>query len=361
MVNHKNSSLLYQLIEATPGTVRDGDVVPSDHTLERADPSLKAALAQQQRQIDELRGALAVDKLTEVGSPRALATLLAQTVLQAHKEAQFRNFSKTTTTKPPHITPTSTDGTAPEPTAKAFKPRAPISPGLATVVFLDSNDFKLINSHFGDPGGDAAIRLIGQFLKKNLRPEDGIGINRDPEGKKKGVYRKGGDEFVAVMHCSKAEAEKRMRKLKGKFSREVSRDFLAEMDKMYPEGQVGKNKTVREKEYSEALAEKHRNDKLKDKPFQLSFSFGAIEVEPEKFANREFNSLEEVYAAATDIIRDTDAAMKDDKAAHVADMRKYSADVTTHTGRAPAPTSSHTSGKKRGTPSRGQPVAPRHR
>lgn len=55
-----------------------------------------------------------------------------------------------------------------------------------TLMFIDLDDFGIINKKYGDDVGDEALRLIGATIRKNIREED-IAI------------RKGGDEFVLVL------------------------------------------------------------------------------------------------------------------------------------------------------------------
>ncbi|MGB5492740.1 MAG: diguanylate cyclase [Woeseiaceae bacterium] len=54
------------------------------------------------------------------------------------------------------------------------------------LLFVDLNDFKLINDQFGHEVGDQLLRIAGERLKKGLRSCDIIG-------------RPGGDEFVALV------------------------------------------------------------------------------------------------------------------------------------------------------------------
>ena len=54
------------------------------------------------------------------------------------------------------------------------------------VVFIDLDDFKLINDSFGHTAGDAALHVVGQRLQALVRETDTVG-------------RFGGDEFVVVL------------------------------------------------------------------------------------------------------------------------------------------------------------------
>jgi GGDEF domain-containing protein len=336
MVAGKPNSLLYQLLERVPGGARDGDTArPSDNTLAQLNAELRGYIETLERQKLELQSAVTVDKLTEVGSPRELATQLAYIVLQAHKDAELAKRYQAQDKKsdtPKKIRRSSTGANGQQTETENADTRTPCDPHTATVAFLDSNDFKLINTCFGDPGGDVAIRLIGQFFKQNLRSQDRIAtIDRKPFGmdrESERVYRKGGDEFVVLMQCSEADAKKRLNALKETFAKNVSGLFLDEMKKMYPEGDVGKDWEKRLAHYNDELAKKYTNDGLKQKPFQLSFSLGTVEVKPERFAHANFNRLDEVDAAATEIIREADAGMKTDKDLHKSAMADFGNSAT---------------------------------
>ncbi|MGE5391494.1 MAG: diguanylate cyclase domain-containing protein [Deltaproteobacteria bacterium] len=64
-----------------------------------------------------------------------------------------------------------------------------------TVCFVDLNDLKGVNDHYGHAEGDAYIMLITQAIKANIRDMDT-------------VCRMGGDEFLIIFpQCSRADAE----------------------------------------------------------------------------------------------------------------------------------------------------------
>lgn len=62
-----------------------------------------------------------------------------------------------------------------------------------TVAYLDIDDFKLINDHFGHSAGDKVLRTVTQMIKSTLREIDV-------------VARLGGDEFVFLMPETDDEA-----------------------------------------------------------------------------------------------------------------------------------------------------------
>lgn len=64
-----------------------------------------------------------------------------------------------------------------------------------TVCFIDLNDLKGVNDHYGHAEGDAYIMLVTQVMKANIRDMDT-------------VCRMGGDEFIIIFpQCSRIDAE----------------------------------------------------------------------------------------------------------------------------------------------------------
>jgi len=64
--------------------------------------------------------------------------------------------------------------------------RLPRAAGGVAVLFLDLDGFKAVNDRFGHAVGDRVLRLIGERLRRELRPADTLA-------------RQGGDEFVIVL------------------------------------------------------------------------------------------------------------------------------------------------------------------
>ena len=68
---------------------------------------------------------------------------------------------------------------------KSALARVQRSGALVAILFLDLNDFKLINDQHGHTTGDLILRMLGPRLQEVIRPQDT-------------VARFGGDEFVVV-------------------------------------------------------------------------------------------------------------------------------------------------------------------
>lgn len=76
-----------------------------------------------------------------------------------------------------------------------------------SIVFTDVNHFKQINDTLGHLTGDEILKTIGAFLRRHVRESDY-------------VIRWGGDEFLLILTCSFAEAERKAGELKTGFERE---------------------------------------------------------------------------------------------------------------------------------------------
>jgi len=75
-----------------------------------------------------------------------------------------------------------------------------------SVVFVDVNRFKRLNDTLGHDVGDEILRMLGTLLRKQVRESDF-------------VIRWGGDEFLLLLTCSVAEAERKAEELKLAFDR----------------------------------------------------------------------------------------------------------------------------------------------
>ncbi len=80
--------------------------------------------------------------------------------------------------------------------------RAPLS-----IVFVDVNHFKRLNDTFGHDVGDQTLKAIGTLLRRRVRESDY-------------VIRWGGDEFLLLLTCGLAEAERKAVDLRAAFDRE---------------------------------------------------------------------------------------------------------------------------------------------
>jgi diguanylate cyclase (GGDEF)-like protein len=73
-----------------------------------------------------------------------------------------------------------------------------------SVVFTDVNHFKRFNDTMGHETGDRILQTIGAFLRRQVRESDY-------------VIRWGGDEFLMLLTCSFAEAQRKADELKAAF------------------------------------------------------------------------------------------------------------------------------------------------
>jgi diguanylate cyclase (GGDEF)-like protein len=83
-----------------------------------------------------------------------------------------------------------------------------------TVIYIDLNDFKKINDTYGHQAGDDLLKQVGGRLRLVFRSTDFVG-------------RWGGDEFVALVDASLADAEAQVSRITEAFSQDfviVSRE-----------------------------------------------------------------------------------------------------------------------------------------
>jgi diguanylate cyclase (GGDEF)-like protein len=74
--------------------------------------------------------------------------------------------------------------------------RGPGRAPMTTVLFIDLDNFKVINDSLGHCVGDKVLRIVGERLRRGVRPGDVVG-------------RLGGDEFVVVTVEAKSACEVR--------------------------------------------------------------------------------------------------------------------------------------------------------
>lgn len=84
------------------------------------------------------------------------------------------------------------------------------SGGAVALVYLDLDDFKVINDVFGHAVGDEVLTAVGQRVAGVLRPADTLA-------------RLGGDEFVAV--CERLGGHAEAQAIVDRIRREVERPF----------------------------------------------------------------------------------------------------------------------------------------
>ncbi|MGE0754568.1 MAG: GGDEF domain-containing protein [Alphaproteobacteria bacterium] len=171
-----------------------------------------------------------------------------------------------------------------------------------SIVFVDANDFGAINKELADDVGDEAIKSIASYFSENLRKDDF-------------VARKGGDEFVILMHCPKEEAIAKMNQLKAGFKESVTKQVRQEVERAFPD-----DHEQRITAYQNALARKHKNPALARKPFEMSFSFGVSEVSSEQMQQI---TQGDIKAAVKPLLRQGDEAMRDDKARYREMMNQF--------------------------------------
>ena len=79
--------------------------------------------------------------------------------------------------------------------------------GLYSLIFLDIDNFRDFNNHFGHDIGDNVLRKVGETIKACVRATDR-------------VYRYGGEEITLIlMDCDKKNALKMAEKIRSEISR----------------------------------------------------------------------------------------------------------------------------------------------
>jgi diguanylate cyclase (GGDEF)-like protein/PAS domain S-box-containing protein len=92
------------------------------------------------------------------------------------------------------------------------------------VLFMDLDEFKIINDSLGHEAGDALLKLVAQRLKRCLRPEDSLA-------------RFGGDEFVVLIED--IEGPEVAVRVAERFSEELKRPFLLEGRELFAPSSIG--------------------------------------------------------------------------------------------------------------------------
>jgi diguanylate cyclase (GGDEF)-like protein len=82
-----------------------------------------------------------------------------------------------------------------------------------SVMFVDVNRFKQLNDTLGHEAGDAALRAIGDLLRRHIRESDY-------------VIRWGGDEFLLLMTCTFSQAQQKAAELKNEFKADPATSTL---------------------------------------------------------------------------------------------------------------------------------------
>ncbi|MBV8938585.1 MAG: diguanylate cyclase [Alphaproteobacteria bacterium] len=190
-----------------------------------------------------------------------------------------------------------------------------------TIVFIDANDFGLINKILGDQAGDCAIKTIAEYLSEpdlasgrpRVRSNDASGRtgwkrNYAEEDKKTFTGRKGGDEFVLLMRCPKKEAERKLRLFQKEFPIIATAIFKEKCAKLFPEEEDLEKKLD---ELQEAIAEKYENPNLLTHSFRLSFSFGARELLEKDIKGKDKDDITTVITA---LLGEGDKWMRENKA-----------------------------------------------
>jgi diguanylate cyclase (GGDEF)-like protein/PAS domain S-box-containing protein len=92
------------------------------------------------------------------------------------------------------------------------------------VLFMDLDEFKIINDSLGHEAGDVLLTLVAQRLRRCLRPEDSLA-------------RFGGDEFVVLIED--IEGPEVAVRVAERFSEELKRPFLLEGRELFAPSSIG--------------------------------------------------------------------------------------------------------------------------
>jgi diguanylate cyclase (GGDEF)-like protein len=84
-----------------------------------------------------------------------------------------------------------------------------------SLLFIDVDRFKVINDTMGHEAGDRVLQQVAAFLARSVREADY-------------VFRWGGDEFLVLISCAEAEAERKGAELRASFAASKERSWLPE-------------------------------------------------------------------------------------------------------------------------------------
>jgi diguanylate cyclase (GGDEF)-like protein len=82
-----------------------------------------------------------------------------------------------------------------------------------SLVFIDIDQFKVVNDTLGHEEGDRLLQQVADFLTRNVRQVDY-------------VFRWGGDEFLILMSCKEDEAIRKASELQAAFAQSADKRGL---------------------------------------------------------------------------------------------------------------------------------------